>query len=570
MALAPAQYYSLIELMPPGTDDAELWKGDTNSQVGFVTVASKAQAARWEGTTGSLTMLGGPQFDYSHAFDHAPGIQVGSVYISNLSKASLWFNTAASRVDMHPPGYYSSGIYTTTGSMHAGYARPNQATPSRAAIWMDEQSPPILVHPADRYGSFILDASGTDLVGSTTLSAANTNPRAALWRQNGSEFIDLHLANYTSSQARAVYAGFQGGIAGTSDRQDAVLWNGSAETGTILTGHYFRPGAWINDISATQQVGSLRHYARSNFGGVYWDYAALWSGTPESFFNLSQFVPAGSNGADAQGIDKSTGDIVGHYSLNSRRRPVIWRKHRAGEPLIAVLSPSKLHQGHQGVTVDLYGSNFTPQSIVKFDHVQRPSTFVHSGHLQITLNAADIVYRHAVTVEDPVNGKSNWAMLTSGNQPGSVVAYQVSKGFQMGGSLNMLQKSDNQRVAVRSNLLPGNVIGTQFIFHGRKAPEATSQIHAFDVLFEMRASQNNLKFKVELFDWFFGVWRQVGSGLTNVHDTSYEFTAWDFAKDLIGLDGTCRIRVSVENPGGPSPAPITVWVDYAQVHNFKT
>jgi hypothetical protein len=106
-------------------------------------------------------------------------------------------------------------------------------------------------------------------------------------------------------------------------------------------------------------------------------------------------------------------------------------------PAISALSPATMLQGSSAFTLQVTGSNFTPQSIVQWNGVVRPTTYVSPTQLNASILAGDVATVGAakVTVQSPPpgGGTSNvagFAVVTATDQPLAMVtapfvAYRV-------------------------------------------------------------------------------------------------------------------------------------------------
>jgi hypothetical protein len=75
-------------------------------------------------------------------------------------------------------------------------------------------------------------------------------------------------------------------------------------------------------------------------------------------------------------------------------------------PAVSALSPSTVRAGNAGVTVELRGERFTPQTVVRFDASDVPAQFVNDSTLRVTLNGSLLRNpgTYAVTVINPGSG----------------------------------------------------------------------------------------------------------------------------------------------------------------------
>jgi len=91
-------------------------------------------------------------------------------------------------------------------------------------------------------------------------------------------------------------------------------------------------------------------------------------------------------------------------------------------PRIASLAPASVNAGTSPVTVTVTGSNFASNSIVRWNGLDRPATFVDGATLRVTLSASDLSKpgRATILVFNPVagGGLSNSVNIPVGPAPG--------------------------------------------------------------------------------------------------------------------------------------------------------
>jgi len=89
------------------------------------------------------------------------------------------------------------------------------------------------------------------------------------------------------------------------------------------------------------------------------------------------------------------------------------------QPSLTSLSPSSALAGAGALTLTLNGSNFLSTSMVTYNGVAHPATFVSASALTITLNAADLATAgsYAVVVTNPAPGGGSSTLSYSVNNP---------------------------------------------------------------------------------------------------------------------------------------------------------
>jgi hypothetical protein len=93
--------------------------------------------------------------------------------------------------------------------------------------------------------------------------------------------------------------------------------------------------------------------------------------------------------------------------------------------IISALQPSSVEAGGSGFSLTVNGANFEPNSIVRWNNVDKPTTFVSSTQLMATISSAEIAAAGTalVTVSRP-GGISNSATFTINPRPPIITALQ--------------------------------------------------------------------------------------------------------------------------------------------------
>ena len=262
-------------------------------------------ALLWNGTNSQPVDFGA----FSGIYGIYNGIQVGDY---SPDHAALWRGTAASLVDLSPPG---ATFFTEASS-----------------IWGNEVS-----------GTWHRDPTGSD-------------PHAALWTSlSPSGFVDLSLPSFIRSDAPAISRGQVAGWALIVNAgKHAGIWTNNAASFLDLA----PAGTTASELFGTngvQQVGDVSLLPSG--GGLPTDHhAAVWNGTAGSY----QLLPGPPNtnplafGSIARAID-GEGDIIGAFDSG----PALWIPHRLpgdanfdGTVNFTDLLILSQHYGQQGEWVD--------------------------------------------------------------------------------------------------------------------------------------------------------------------------------------------------------------------------
>jgi hypothetical protein len=264
--------------LPPGSSGATLLaiSGNQIGGYGGTGTDTHLHALLWNGTNSQPVDFGA----FSGIYGIYNGIQVGDY---SPDHAALWRGTAASLVDLSPPG---ATFFTEASS-----------------IWGNEVS-----------GTWHRDPTGSD-------------PHAAVWTSlSPSGFVDLSLPSFLKSDAPGISRGQVAGWAIIVNAgKHAGIWTNNAASFQDLA----PAGTTASELFGTngvQQVGDVALLP----GGSTDAHAAVWTGTAASY----QMLPPapGRNFSRAFGID-GNGDIVGEAGQQvagsiGNFEPVMWVPHR--------------------------------------------------------------------------------------------------------------------------------------------------------------------------------------------------------------------------------------------------
>jgi hypothetical protein len=259
---------SWIDVNPAGMSSSILRAVSAGRAVG-VAYDFVAHAGLWNGAGGAWTDLsplapGGDRYT-AEAFGISGGQQVGFAEIMGTIRASLWFGSAASRVDLHPAGQISSWAYGVDGAQQVGVVR-----------------------------------------------VANSSGHAALWRGSAASWVDLNPTGATGSRASDVFAGWQAGYSDMASGRRASLWHGTAASRVDL--HATLPPSFITseataiwgDSSSTVVVGWGYNSATARGEALMWtgpapcfaDFNTDGTVNSADFFDFLPAFFAGSASAD--------------------------------------------------------------------------------------------------------------------------------------------------------------------------------------------------------------------------------------------------------------------------------
>ncbi|MBX3373980.1 MAG: hypothetical protein KF817_09095 [Phycisphaeraceae bacterium] len=167
-------------------------------------------------SSGATALDAGRQYGWIH-----------TPYPGPVPHAAMWSGSAASFVDLHPPGMSRSAIAGGGDGQQVGTAHAGDA--GHAGLWSDSAASFTDLNPVGATSSQASDCAGGLQVGSAF-------GHAALWRGSAESYIDLHTAlgaGYSGSAARGIHVSDAGvvRIVGSAyntvtQRTEAILWIG--------------------------------------------------------------------------------------------------------------------------------------------------------------------------------------------------------------------------------------------------------------------------------------------------------------------------------------------------------
>ncbi|MCA9279955.1 MAG: hypothetical protein H6815_12700 [Phycisphaeraceae bacterium] len=322
--------WTVTNLHPPGLSSG--WQSEAlaisgGQQVGLVFGGSGVgRAILWSGSAASWIDLSPPGSSWSRAVAVSGGQQVGSATIGN-TRAGLWNGTAASWVDLHPTATTGtinaySGAIATSGGQQVGFVAirkagaPGISGVPHASLWSGSAESWVDLHPAGADASAAYGISGGQQAGLVALGGV---VRASLWSGTAESWVDLNPTNSTWSRAEAISDGQQAGWVVVDDVTRASLWSGSAESWVDLNPE-------SSTLSRAYATNGEHQAGYVEVAGVF--RASLWSGTAASWIDLHAFLPVEFSSSQARGIsnDGVTLSVVGFgfNSVTQREEALLW------------------------------------------------------------------------------------------------------------------------------------------------------------------------------------------------------------------------------------------------------
>jgi hypothetical protein len=273
-----------VDITPPLINFAEAWVygGAGNVFVGYGVTDNGgyygyAHALVWQGTNFAWKDINPIGDTVSYAYATNGTLLVGSGESSALH-ALVWSLTNLSKpTDLHPGTKYTQsealGLY---GSRQVGYAVTNSMTPTQhAMIWNGTAASAIDLTPPGVTAAYAYATGSVQQVGCGVV-APNVASHALLWRGTAASTRDLNPLGFVDSCARAIRNGIIAGYGHNSGRvMNALVWTGTAASAvdlqSVMPSTYVESQAYSFDASGNI-IGSALYEAPT---GVAW-HTIVW------------------------------------------------------------------------------------------------------------------------------------------------------------------------------------------------------------------------------------------------------------------------------------------------------
>jgi hypothetical protein len=324
VALA-AQSYTVVILHPPSGLDSTYASGAASGQQVGYSQGTTTHPFIWTGSANSVQDINPDGYAASRIFATDGVHQVGSgisVVSSSDWHALLWSGTATGVSDLNPNGYSTSYAYAVGGGQVAGIAwGPSTNNSSHAVVWDLSTGLATDLNPVPGGQSWAYGTDGVHQVGITLvrLPDGQVQYHGLVWSGSAASAIDLTPPGALDSWASAI---FDGQIVGSANGRPA-MWVGPNHIYVNLAPTPGSQGG-VHATNGVQQVGGVD------------GHAAVWSGTPDSMLDLSQFLPVGLTDASPLAID-TEGNIVGSAFNGIGREAMMWVPN-VPEPTTGVLA----------------------------------------------------------------------------------------------------------------------------------------------------------------------------------------------------------------------------------------
>jgi len=292
-------------------------------------------ATMWQGSSTGVQFLSTTANAAGIANGCASGHQSGTITVGTgvaaASHAALWNSTAGTLIDLHPgPDFIHSLIYASDDTNQVGsFVVDSGGTFSagRPCMWTGTAASFIDLTPPGVQTGEVHGVAGGQQVGATFDSFLGM---ACMWTGTPESFLSLNPADALASAATCTDGEYQYGTIGILDPVTGIFpcrWHGTAESWELFsmpdqTTHW-------GEVHATHG-GVQAGYITDN-DGVSNARACVWESGLNSFADLHQYLPAQFTQSNALGVWKHAPSgstyIVGYAGADdNHRHAVMWVK----------------------------------------------------------------------------------------------------------------------------------------------------------------------------------------------------------------------------------------------------
>lgn len=316
--------WTVVSLHPAGAEGSCANGVSGGQQVGYAWFSGKYHAGLWSGTAGSWMDLNPAWANHSKANGVSGGQQVGWAFQATAPSESnnhaiLW--SGGSWVDLHPARAgewaWSSKAYGVSGGQQVGWA--TFGGHGTAGLWSGSAASWVDLNPPGATYSNAYGISGGQKVGDAAFEQFGLdNYHAGLWSGTAGSWVDLNPSGATSSSATGVSGGKQVGFATIGSNKHASLWSGTAASWVDLhallpAGEYTESCAYGIDVSA----GEIWVAGHADYEAMLWHYTDESVHTPvEQIQQILEFTEDSVAGGTLEGVgtgksaDKKLGALV--------------------------------------------------------------------------------------------------------------------------------------------------------------------------------------------------------------------------------------------------------------------
>ena len=259
------------------------WPYDCSSGGQWYTCYSM-ESASWTGSGSQHHNLQVSGWEFSEATGVGNGIKGGYVWTDDSGpdtytfNAGVWLPPNDTFVNVQPANVWRSIIQAAEGPRQFGWIFTNDSFTAHAAGWSGSAATCVDMNPPGYARSLLYGAGSDQQVG---ITGSATTYQAGLWGGSAGSFRSLHPSDATLSAAWACNGGYQVGELSTQTTKRAVIWAGSPESmvdlNALLPSGYASSaayGVYVAKDGTVTVVGSAWSSATLREEAVMWVSAA--------------------------------------------------------------------------------------------------------------------------------------------------------------------------------------------------------------------------------------------------------------------------------------------------------
>ncbi len=220
-------------------------------------------------------------------------------------------------------------------------------------------------------------------------------------------------------------------------------------------------------------------------------------------------------------------------------------------PLLTSISPNTAIAAGSGFTLTVNGSNFISNSVVRWNGVDKATTFVNSGQVTATIPASDIAFvgTPTVTVFNPAPGGGLSSGLTFSITPIELApnAFLLTTGLAISGGLAQVASSDNLYLTGGFQWTVPR-LAPNLIWEFATNTSATT-MSRLDLTVEAGTTSAGLEQLVQVFNVGTGLWVTVDTFSSTLGDSVRTISITSGASSYLGAGGLVRIRTTFRATG---------------------
>ena len=260
-----------LDLTPPGSVGGAINAVDDGIQAGWYWwpyttpqgTGYERHACQWSGSTASFVHLQPSGWEYGSISDTDGGRHVGGITLNDMSTngdGALWNTPVQWALLLTPAGAWGSSATALDGDRQFGQVHLGFGV-VHAAMWAGSAASFVDLNPPGSSWSYILGAGDGQQVGRATFAGVH---RPLLWGGSPEATIDMLPAAATGATLNDVEHGLQVGYATVGGVSGAGLWAGGPDAFVFL--HAALPAEFVSSQATDVEVDAFGTVTVSGYG----------------------------------------------------------------------------------------------------------------------------------------------------------------------------------------------------------------------------------------------------------------------------------------------------------------